>query len=267
MPRLEAGWISVVLGVLAALGLFYLIVPIVMIFPLSVDPSPMLRFPPQDFSLTWYKEYLSDAGWIESTFISLRIATIASIIATVVGTSAAIAMHRHRIPGHAILSILLIMPMMLPLVVVAIAIYGVYARLGLVGTELGIALAHSVLAMPFVVLNVNAALAALPKSYEEAALSLGATHATSIRLVTVPLIWRGIAAGGVFAFVISFDEVVIAMFLSSISSTTLPKRMLDGIFFDLSPILAAVSAVLVLFNIALAVIGLALANASKRAMA
>jgi len=264
MHRLEAGWISLILGVIGIFGLIYLTVPLIMVFPLSVDSGSMLRFPPQDFSFKWYAKYLTSADWIDATFISLRIATVASVVAIIVGTSAAIAMHRHRIPGHNLVSVMIIMPIMLPLVVVAIAIYGVYAKLGLVGTELGIALAHSVLAMPFVVLNVNAALSAMPKSYEEAALSLGANHVTSIRLVTIPLIWRGIAAGGVFAFVISFDEVVIAMFLSSIDSTTLPKKMLDGIFFDLRPILAAVSAVLVLVNIVLAVAGLALANASKR---
>ncbi len=128
-------------------------------------------------------------------------------------------------------------------------------------------MAHSVLAIPFVLLNVNAALQAIPRSYEEAALSLGATPLDAVRIVTVPLIWRGVAAGAVFAFVISFDEVVIAMFLSSISTTTLPKKMLDGIFYDLSPVLAAISGVLVLFNIAFAILGLALANAAKRVAA
>jgi putative spermidine/putrescine transport system permease protein len=115
-----------------------------------------------------------------------------------------------------------------------------------------------------VILNVNSALAALPRSYEEASLSLGASPITSLWLVTIPLIWRGIAAGAIFAFVISFDEVVIAMFLSSIDTTTLPKKMLDGIFFDLSPILAAISAVLIIFNIALALLGLALANKTRK---
>ncbi len=267
MLRRERGAVPTLMVVVGVLGMIFLVVPIVVIFPLSIDTSPMLRFPPQGFTMRWYEEYLTSENWLDATVLSLRIAFLASLIATLAGTLAAIGMHRSRVPGHQLLSIVLITPVLLPLVVVAIAIYNVYAALGLVGTEVGIALAHSVLAIPFVLLNVNAALQAIPRSYEEAALSLGATPLDAVRIVTVPLIWRGVAAGAVFAFVISFDEVVIAMFLSSISTTTLPKKMLDGIFYDLSPVLAAISGVLVLFNIAFAILGLALANAAKRVAA
>jgi len=264
MPWRERGALPILLAAVAILGMIFLMVPIVVIFPLSIDTSPMLRFPPRGFTLRWYQEYLTSESWLDATFLSLRVATLASLIATMAGTLAAIGMHRTRIPGHRLISIVLITPVLLPLVVVAIAIYNIYAVLGLIGTQFGIALAHSVLAIPFVLLNVNAALQAIPRSYEEAALSLGAGPLAAARIVTLPLIWRGVAAGAVFAFVISFDEVVIAMFLSSVSATTLPKKMLDGIFFDLSPVLAAISGVLVLFNIALSGLGLALANAAKR---
>jgi ABC-type spermidine/putrescine transport system permease subunit II len=267
MLRRERGALPNLMVLVGVLGMIFLVVPILVIFPLSIDTSPMLRFPPRGFTLRWYEEYLTSEGWLDATFLSLRIAFLASLIATLAGTLAAIGMNRTRVPGNKVLSVVLITPILLPLVVVAIAVYNVYAALGLIGTEIGIALAHSVLAIPFVLLNVNAALQAVPRSYEEAALSLGATPLAAVRIVTVPLIWRGVAAGAVFAFVISFDEVVIAMFLSSVSTSTLPKKMLDGIFFDLSPVLAAISSILVLFNIALAVLGLALANAAKRATA
>lgn len=264
MHRLEAGWVTAVMWVIASIGMVFLLVPLIMIFPLALDTGPMLRFPPRDVGFDWFKAYLTDADWMKATFISLRIAAVSTCIATLTGLFAAIALHRQDVPGRSIINVILVLPMMLPLVVVAISIYGVYAKIGLVGTEFGIALAHSVLCLPFVMLNVNSALAAMPKSYEEASLSLGASPLTGIWFVTIPLIWPGIAAGAIFAFVISFDEVVIAMFLSSIETTTLPKKMLDGIFFDLSPILAAISAVLILFNILMAVIGLALASASKK---
>jgi putative spermidine/putrescine transport system permease protein len=114
-------------------------------------------------------------------------------------------------------------------------------------------------------LNVASALRAVPRSFDEASMSLGANPVATLFLVTLPLIWRGVAAGAVFAFIISFDEVVIAMFLSSPTVSTLPKRMLDGIFFDLTPLLAAISALLVLFNVALALAGLSLARASRLA--
>ena len=261
----DRGWVSLVLRALAIAGLVYLTIPLVMLFPLSVDPSPFLRFPPQDFSLFWYREYLSSGPWIDSTLLSLRVGLGASAIATVLGTLAAIGLVRGGFPGRRAIAVLVVSPMLLPLIVMAIAIYAVYAAMGLVGKPLGLTLAHAVLALPFVVLNVGAALQAVPKSYEEAALSLGAHPAVVLIRVTLPLIWRGIAAGAVFAFVVSFDEVVIAMFLSGTTAVTLPKRMLDGIFYDLSPMLAAVSALLVVLNVVLATLGLSLARGARRA--
>lgn len=264
MLQHKHGVLPLLMTVVGVFGMIFLMLPILVIFPLSIDTSPMLRFPPQGFTLHWYEEFLTSESWLDATFVSLRVAFVASLIATLAGTLAAIGMHRARVPGHQVISIVLIMPVLLPLVVVAIAIYNLYAALNLVGTELGIALAHSVLAIPFVLLNVNAALQAVPRSYEEAALSLGAAPLVAVWIVTLPLIWRGVAAGAVFAFVISFDEVVIAMFLSSVSTSTLPKKMLDGIFFDLSPVLAAISGLMVLFNIALAILGMTFAKAAKR---
>ena len=126
--------------------------------------------------------------------------------------------------------------------------------LGKAKATAGIAIAHAIVGMPFVVLNVAAALRNVPKEYDEAALSLGANRLTSIVLVTLPLIWRGVAAGAVFVFVLSFDEVVIAKFLSSATRSTLPKRMLDGIFYDLTPLLASISVLLVITNLLLVTI-------------
>ena len=261
------GWVGIALTVLAVGGFMFLITPIVMLIPLSIDPSPFIRFPPQGVTLHWYVEYLTTKKWIDSTILSLEVAAGASLIATVLGTLAAIGLVRGGFAARRAIALLLISPMLLPLVVVAIAIYGVYAALGLVGRPVGLILAHAVLAVPFVLLNVTAALQAVPRAYEEAAMSLGAMPLVVLARVTLPLIWRGVAAGGVFAFVISFDEVVIAMFLSSTTAITLPKRMFDGIFYDLSPVLAAISVILVLFNIILALTGFALAKAGRRAEA
>lgn len=265
MSAPSRGWISIVLCGLAALGLVFLVTPLVMLVPLSIDPSPFIRFPPRGFTLDWYREYFASTPWLESTLLSLRVAAEASLIATVAGSLAAIALVRGQFPGRHAVAILLLSPILLPLIVVAIAVYGVYASLHLVGEPNGLVLAHSVLGIPFVLLNVAAALQAVPKTYEEAALSLGANHLVVLGRVTLPLVWRGVAAGAVFAFVVSFDEVVIAMFLSGTTAITLPKRMLDGIFYDLRPILAAISVILVLFNIALALVGLTLARAKPRA--
>lgn len=256
----EHGWIGVAFRVIAAAGFVYLMLPILMMFPLSLEQGSLLRFPPSSISLRWYSEYFSGREWMASTLLSFKVAVGAAGIATLVGTLAAVGLARASEAVRNVCSLILLSPILLPTVVVAIAIYGVYASLRLVGSPFGLILAHAVLTTPFVILNVSAAVAALPRALEEAAMSLGAGPAATLAQVTIPLIWRGIAAGAVFAFLVSFDEVVIAMFLSGTQAVTLPKRMLDGIFYEMTPILAAISVMLVLMNVALAVLGLVLAR-------
>jgi ABC-type spermidine/putrescine transport system permease subunit II len=260
VPLREHGGVHQLMRAVALASLLFLTAPIVMLFPLSIEPGSTLRFPPTGFSLRWYAEYFSNIAWINSTVLSFEIAVYASLLATFLGTAAAIGVGRGRVPGQWAVRIVLISPMLLPTIVVAVAIYGVYSSLGLVGSKLGIAMAHGVLGIPFVMLNVGSALRGVPKDYDEAALSLGANRFHAIWLVVLPLVWRGIAAGAVFTFVISFDEVVIAKFLSSATEPTLPKRMLDGVFYDLTPLLASVSVMLVVINMLLVIIGLRLTN-------
>ena len=259
--------ISVAMWSVTVAGIVFLIAPILMIFPLSIDSRELIQFPPQDFTLKWYAAYLTSEAWIRSTILSLFIGVGASAIATVLGTFAGIGLVRGAFPGKRLIALFLIAPLMLPLVVIAIAVYGVYAALGLVGSPFGLALAHGVLGIPLVIINVAAALTALPKSYDEAARSLGASSLVSLFTVTLPLIWRGIAAGSIFAFVASFDEVIIAIFLTGTTSITLPRRMIDGIYYDLTPILAAVSGCLIIFNVVLAVLGLWFASRPTRGVA
>ena len=247
--------VPVVMWSITIVGIAFLIAPLLMIFPLSIDSRALIQFPPQDFTLKWYAAYLGSADWIGSTLLSLLVGLGASAIATTLGTLAGIGLVRGTFSYKRVIALILIAPLMLPLVVIAIAIYGIYSALGLVGSPVGLALAHGVLGIPLVIITVAAALSAVPKSYDEAAQSLGASSLVSLFTVTLPLIWRGIAAGAVFAFVASFDEVIIAIFLTGTTSITLPRRMIDGIFFDLSPILAAVSGCLVVFNVILALLG------------
>lgn len=256
----EHGGIGVAFRVIAGAGFVYLMLPILMMFPLSLEPGSLLRFPPSGISLRWYAEYFAGREWVASTLLSFKVALGAAGIATVAGTLAAVGLARASAALSSVCSLILLSPILLPTIVVAIAIYGVYASLRLVGSPFGLILAHSVLTIPFVILNVSAAVGALPRVLEEAAMSLGAGPAATLAQVTIPLIWRGIAAGAVFAFLVSFDEVVIAMFLSGTQAVTLPKRMLDGVFYEMTPILAAISVMLVLINVALAVLGLVLAR-------
>jgi len=259
--RTEHGWISVLFRIVAGIGLIYLVLPILMMFPLSVEPGRILRFPPQAMSLHWYVEYLNSEEWIGATILSFKIAVGASCLSVVCGTAAALGLHRARGVVRNLAALVLMSPLFLPTIVVAIAIYGVYASLRLVGTPIGIMVAHAVLTLPFVLLNVSTVLATVPRDMEEAAKSLGAGPVATFFQVTMPLIWRGIAAGAVFSFLLSFDEVVIAKFLSGSSAVTLPKKRLDDIFYEMTPMLAAISVLLVVMNVVLALIGMELARA------
>jgi putative spermidine/putrescine transport system permease protein len=258
MQSTEHGWVGTAFQVIAALGLIYMLLPITLMFPLSLEPGHMLRFPPQGFSLRWYREYFADDAWLESTILSLKVAAGAATVATVFGTLAAAGLARASPAVRNVCNVILMSTLFLPTILVAVAIYGLYASLRLVGTTSGLITAHAVLTLPFVILNVSTALAAVPRSLEEAASSLGATPFASFFAITTPLIWRGIAAGAVFSFLVSFDEVVIAMFLSGTHSMTLPKRMLDGVFYEMTPMLAAVSALMIIGNVLLMGIGLLL---------
>lgn len=246
--------------VIATLGLIYLLLPILMMFPLSVEPGRMLRFPPQGISLHWYGEYFASKTWLASTLLSFKVAAGAACIATIFGTLAAVGLARASAPMRNVCHLILMSPIFLPTIVAAIAMYGLYASLRLVGTALGLIAAHAVLTLPFVLLNVSTALAAAPRHVEEAAMSLGAGPIATFFQVTVPLISRGIIASAVLSFLVSFDEVVIAMFLSGTQAVTLPKRMLDGVFYEMTPMLASISCLLVVLNVALAVAALSLAR-------
>ena len=249
MRSAEHGWITILFRFAAGLGVLYMLVPIALMLPLSLETGNILRFPSGGFSLRWYAEYFADDAWMASTIVSLKVAIGASAVATVLGTLAATGATKVSPAIRRVCMTLLLSPIALPTILIAVAIYGVYSTLHLVGSIAGLIAAHAVLTMPIVILNVSTALAALPPALEDAAASLGASPLRAFFGITVPLIARGIAAGAVLAFIISFDEVVIGMFLSGAQVVTLPKRMLDGVFYEITPMLAAVSSLLLFANI------------------
>lgn len=222
----------------------FLLVPTLIVVPMSISPQEYLEFPPSGFSLRWYGAYFSDPEWMGPTFFSLWIAGWTALISTVVGTLAAVALVRGRLPGRDLLRTIVVAPVIAPIIVVAVGIYSLFLRLGFSGTNLGFVLAHTMLATPYVVLTVSAALERFDWSLEMAALNLGASHPTAFLRVTLPLILPGVAAGAAFAFVTSFDEAVVAFFISDVDHTTLPKRIFENIDFNLSPVIAAVSTVI-----------------------
>src|SRR6516164_11020083 len=233
------------------LALAFLALPILIVVALSFSSASYLTFPPPAFGLRWYSAYVTSQDWLRPTWLSLWVAASVVVLATLLGTLAAVGIARLpralRVPAFA----LIVSPLIVPVIVVAIGIYYAFARYGLVGTPIGLILAHTCLAVPFVFISVSASLAGLDPRLEQAALSLGATPAGAFFQVTLPLIRPGVLAGALFAFVTSFDELVVALFLSGSGAVTLPRRMWDDLLYQIDPTIAAVSTLTILLSVIL----------------
>ena len=229
---------------IGAAGLVFLALPLLVVLPISFSAAKYLTFPPPGWSTQWYARYFDSREWMSATVRSVEVAALTTLAATALGTAAALALRR-QFRGRAVVSLILLAPMVVPVIIVAIGIYGLYAKLQLVGTLLGLVLAHTVLALPFVVVVVTATLRGFDETLELAAQNLGAGRWQTFRLVTLPLIRPGVVAGALLAFITSFDEVVVAIFVSGSRQPTLPKQMWDGIRTEIDPTVAAVSSLLI----------------------
>lgn len=229
--------------------LCFLLLPIVIVVPMSLGGARFLEFPPRNLTLNWYREFLSDPEWREATFFSAKVAILTTLVSVLIGTMAAIALVRGALIGKRVLTAFTLAPLIVPHIVLGIALYLSFTPLGLSGTVLGFVIAHTALAVPFVVLTVSAALYRVDRSLELAAINLGATRFTAFRLVTFPLILPAVAVGGVFAFLASFDEAVVSFFLSGVSTKTLPRKLFENIDFDISPLIPAVATLLMAVSV------------------
>lgn len=243
-----------------ALTCVFMILPSLVVIPMSFNESRMLQFPPRGFSLVWYQTFFERPDWTVATLNSFVIAVLTTLLATALGTVVALGLVRGRVPARAFLTSLLLTPLIVPTIVSAVALYNVLAPVRLVGTIAGMVLAHTVLALPFVVVNVSAVLQRMDWRIEQAARSLGASPVMAFFLVTLPVIRPGILAGALFAFITSFDEVVVAIFLSGTEAVTLPVRMWSGLRFEINPVVASASTLL----IGLSVVVLVLATLVRR---
>jgi putative spermidine/putrescine transport system permease protein len=226
---------------LVGLILLYMAFPIVVVMVVSFSSATYLTFPPPALSLQWYAAYFGSQDWLRPTLLSLWVAAAVVVLSTVLGTLAALGIARLPRPLRVLATGLILSPLIVPVIVVAIGIYYAFARYGLVGTPVGLVLAHSCLAVPFVVTSVCASLAGIDRRLEQAALSLGATPRNTFFQVTLPLIRPGVMVGALFAFITSFDELVVSLFLSGSGAVTLPRRMWDDLRFAIDPTIAAVS--------------------------
>lgn len=228
----------------------FLLLPTLVIMPMSVGPERYLQFPPSGFSLRWYAEYFGDSDWINATLFSLEAGIIATVAATVIGTMLALALVRGRLPGKGLVELLVIGPVIVPHIALAVAMFLVFEQMRLTGTLLGFAMAHTILALPFVVFTVLAALYRFDADLERAALSCGAGPVRTFFHVTLPLIAPGVVSAALFAFIISFDEAVVSFFISNLDRKTLPRKMFEDIDYNVSPTLAAVATMLTLLTVA-----------------
>ncbi len=246
----ERAW-HYLLRVLSALVLVFLIAPVLVIIPLSFNADTFLLYPLSGFSLRWYEELFTSDIWQRALRNSLIISPLATLLAMVLGTTAAIGLVRVKFRGKALLMSILISPMVVPMVIVGVALYFFFAPLGLTGTYTGLVLAHAVLGVPFVVIAVTATLQGFDYNQVRAAASLGATPLYAFFRITLPLVAPGVISGGLFAFGTSFDEVVVVLFLASPEQATLPRQMFSGIRDNISPTIAAAATILIIISTAL----------------
>ena len=236
----------------------FLVAPILVIVPLSFNAEPyftftegMLRFDPEAYSLRWYRQVLGDGAWARGLANSLLIGVAATVLATALGTLAALGLSSRAMPARRLAMGLLISPMVTPLIISAAGMFFFYSTLGLSQTHLGLILAHAALGTPFVVITVTATLSAFDANLTRAAASLGAGPLTTFRRVQLPLIAPGVVSGALFAFATSFDEVVVVLFMAGENQRTIPRQMWAGIREQISPAMLAVATFLVVFAVLL----------------
>lgn len=228
----------------AVLTIVFLIGPSLVIVPMGFTAGKILTFPPEGLSLQWYEKMLVDKAWTAGFVNSFQVAVCTAILSTILGTGAALGIARGRFPGKPLANMLILSPLVVPVIVVAIGMFSFFVRFKVTGTLLGMTLAHTALAVPFVVVSVYTSLQTLDRNLEMAAANLGASPARTFRHITLPLIMPGVFAGALFAFLSSWDEVVVSIFMTTTKFRTLPVVMWEQVRQVVDPTVAAVATVL-----------------------
>ena len=236
----------------------FLITPIIVVMPLSFNAEDfftftpeMLRLDPEGYSLKHYRDFFTNSDWQKALWNSVTIAPAATLLSVSFGTLAAIGLSQSHVPFRRAIMAILISPMIVPLIISAAGMYFFYSRIGLQGTYFGVVLAHAALGIPFVIITVTATLVGFDRSLTRAAANMGANPVTTFFRVQMPLILPGVISGGLFAFITSFDEVVVVLFVGSAGQKTLPWQMFTGLREQISPTILAVATILVVISIAL----------------
>jgi putative spermidine/putrescine transport system permease protein len=254
---LQRAWYWGFRAICAAI-LFFLIMPILVIVPLSFNAQDfftftkgMLAFDPDAYSLKHYRDFFTNSDWQQALWNSVRIAPVATLVAVTLGTLAAVGLSQPHVPFRGAIMAILISPMIVPLIISAAGMYFFYSRLGIQGTYWGVVLAHAALGIPFVIITVTATLVGFDQSLVRAAANLGASPLRTFFKIQMPLILPGVISGALFAFITSFDEVVVVLFVGSAGQKTLPWQMFIGLREQISPTILAVATLLVVISILL----------------
>ena len=240
---LHIGW---PLWVVSVSAIIFLIAPVLLLLPMSLGSSEIIEFPPSKIGLDQYKKFFNHPAWQTAVLNSLAVAGSTAVVSTVLGLLASFALVWGRFKGKGLINAFIVSPMIVPLIVMALALYISLAKFGLLGTKLGLVLAYTPLTLPFAVLPISATLRGFDRSLEYAALNLGANRWQTFFKITFPIIRPGVITGAIFAFMIAFDEVVIALFICGTNAVTLPKKMWDVIRYEVEPMLPAISTLLFL---------------------
>lgn len=227
----------------------YLIAPLVVVLIISFSSAPFLTFPPPGLSMQWYHNLFSDPAWFGSLITSIKILVPSSILATALGTAASYGLARSTFVGKQVVTAILLSPMVVPVIIVAIGIFGVFRAIGLYGTLIGLIIAHTILALPYVVVTVSGALAVVDKRLEDAAKTLGASPLRCFWRITFPLILPAVLSGLLFSMVVSFDELVVSLFISTPVIRPVTVQMWSNIRGSVDPTIAAVATLLFCFSL------------------
>lgn len=233
------------LAIATTLILFFLAAPLFFLIPVSFTESPFVEWPPRGFSWQWYERYLSSPVWMEATVRSIIVGMATAVLSLLIGVPAAFGLNRAKFKGKGIILPYILMPLVVPNIIVALAIFYFFSDIGLIGTNIGLTIGHTVLAVPYVVLTLVAVLQNYDERLDQAAWTLGAKPLVAFRLITLPLIKVGFITSFLFAFMRSFDEIAVALFVSSGLQSTLPKQLWSEAHIAVSPTLAAVSTILI----------------------
>lgn len=234
----------ILLVAFGVLTIVFLIGPSLVIVPMGFSSGSILEFPPPGFSLQWYEKMFTAASWTSGFVNSFQVAILTAIVSSILGTMGALGIARGRFPGKNIAGLVVLSPLVVPVVVIAIGMFALFVRWKITGTVFGLVLAHTALAVPFVVVSVTTSLRTMDRNLEMAAANLGASPSRTFRHITLPLILPGVLAGALFAFLSSWDEVVVAIFLTTTRFRTLPTVMWEQVRQVIDPTVASVATVL-----------------------